>query len=306
MSSIVQRFKNAESQTAQEYQQYLDCMEALRIRITQRTFLPLSKESIIKGLNEVYPQYPEMLKTIDADNKTLDLIDYDYAIPNLTYNKSGQCIRIGLRKTNAHCNLKANNIDWESLLDKEKKRTRKGVIIERLGAVNENDVKSSIYRITHLLNHGIWLGRQYDLYPMMAGFDLAAHSPDRERFKAPLAMKLYFSPSVDKIIASSTFQHTQTKIRFKAWKAKSLLTEARRRMFDVIGPSYRSEIFLHESCIYTQVAHQIRSLGYKLIQIYDGFFTDKPLLEDQFEEIVAECAMEYYRKWKGYWHSWES
>ena len=75
-------------------------------------------------------------------------------------------------------------------------------------------------------------------------------------------------------------------------------------MFDVIGPSFRSEIFLHESCIYTQVAHRLRVMDFKVIQIYDGFFTDRELEQSVFDEIVKECALKYYHKWKGYWYNW--
>ena len=57
-------------------------------------------------------------------------------------------------------------------------------------------------------------------------------------------------------------------------------------MEKAIGFSYRSEIFLHESCIYAQVAHKLRTMGYKVFQVYDGFFTDKPLDRTTFNNIV--------------------
>jgi hypothetical protein len=165
-------------------------------------------------------------------------------------------------------------------------------------------VKSSIYRITYLLNNGEWLDREIDLYPKMAGFEFKSKE-ERNLFKSPLAMKLYFSSSIDKAISTSIYNSTSTKELFKKLNAKDVLQEARDNMLNVIGSSYRSEIFLHESCIYTQVAHKIRQMGYRLIQIYDGFFTNKPLDEKVFDEIVKDCAMEYYRKWKGHWYAWK-
>ena len=95
---------------------------------------------------------------------------------------------------------------------------------------------------------------------------------------------------------------------FDAWNSVLLpivLLQTKENMTNAIGSSYRSEIFLHESCIYTQVAHRIRQMGYRLIQIYDGFFTNKPLGEKAFDEIVKECALDYYDKWKGHWYAWK-
>ena len=68
-------------------------------------------------------------------------------------------------------------------------------------------------------------------------------------------------------------------------------------MEKAIGFSYRSEIFLHESCIYAQVAHKLRTMGYKVFQVYDGFFTDKPLDRTTFNNIVKFEALSYYYKY---------
>ena len=301
--SIVDRFAKSKLQDKDMYLKYRYYMKNFKIRIVQQTRLPLRQEYLSYGLTKVYPQYMEMLKTIDEDNKMMEsAADYDYAIPSFSYNKDRECTRIGLRKTNRYCTLKVHNISWETLSESERQRTRREVIRSKFGEEYENDVKSSIYRITHLLNHGKWLDSSYDLYPMMAGFEMTKE--ERNLYKAPLAMKLYFSPSVDKAIASSVFQHSETKELFEKLEARDTLAEARKRMFDVIGPSFRSEIFLHESCIYTQVAHRLRVMDFKVIQIYDGFFTDRELEQSVFDEIVKECALKYYHKWKGYWYNW--
>ena len=302
--SIIDTFKRDKDQ----WEIYDEYMKKSKIRIVQQTRMALDEGHVIMGLSEVYPQYMEMLETIDEDNNSMDeLIDYDYAIPTIKFDKDKNVTRIGIRKTNAYCNLKVHGYEdrqsWENLSEKEKGRIRDVVIEKRLGGVYENDVKSSIYRITYLLNNGEWLDRSIDLYPMMAGFDFKSKE-ERNLFKSPLAMKLYFSPSVDKAISTSIYNSTMTKELFKKWNAKDVLQVARDNMLNVIGSSYRSEIFLHESCIYTQVAHKIRQMGYKLIQIYDGFFTNKPLDEKVFDEIVKECALDYYHKWKGHWHAW--
>ena len=302
--SIIDRFKKDKDQ----WELYDEYMKKSKIRIVQQTRLSLDEGRAIMGLSEMYPQYMEMLETIDKDNSSMELIDYDYAMPTFKFDKDKNITRIGIRKTNGYCNLKVHGYEdsqsWENLGEQEKCRIRDVVMTRRLGGVYENDVKSSIYRITYLLNNGEWLDRGIDLYPRMAGFEFKSKE-ERNLFKSPLAMKLYFSSSIDKAISTSIYNSTSTKELFKKLNAKDVLQEARDNMLNVIGSSYRSEIFLHESCIYTQVAHKIRQMGYRLIQIYDGFFTDKPIDEKTFDEIVKKCALDYYQKWKGHWYAWK-
>ena len=307
--SIIDTFARKGDSDIEQMERYKKYMENSKIRITQRTKLHLKEEFIVNGLNEMYPQYMEMLKTIDEDNATMgELIDYDYAKPNIVWDKNGNATKIGVRKTNAYCNLKVhgyeNNQSLEGLPTSERGKIRDVVIESKLGGVFENDVKSSIYRITYLLNHGVWLDRDKDLYPMMAGFDFKSKD-ERNLFKSPLAMKLYFANSIDEVVSRSSYQDTRTKEFFKEINAREFLEKAQENMLNVIGNSYRSEIFLHESCIYTQVAHKIRELGYTLVQIYDGFFTNKPLDEKSFDEIVKDCALDYFKKWQGHWYAWK-
>ena len=306
--SIANTFKSKSKKDKDQYERYLDYMKRGRIRISQQTRLALDESYIVQGLNEMYPQYLEMLKTIDEDNKSMpSSSDYDYAIPTFSKDKDGNTTKVAIRKTNQYCTLKVQGYEdrqsWDGLDDESKGRIRDYVIAKRLGGVYENDVKSSIYRITYLLNNGVWLDRDVDLYPKMVGFDFE-NEDQRNLYKAPLAMKLYFSPSIEKAISTSSYQRDETKRLFKELNAPKVLQQAKDNMLNAIGHSYRSEIFLHESCIYTQVAHKIRSMGYQLIQIYDGFFTNKPLDEKVFDAIVKECALEYYEKYKGYWYKW--
>ena len=77
-----------------------------------------------------------------------------------------------------------------------------------------------------------------------------------------------------------------------------------KKLLKAIGKSYESEIFLHESCIYAQVAHKLRTMGYKVLQIYDGFFTDKELDKQEFDNIVKEQALSYYHKYINHNHKY--
>ena len=273
-----------------------DLVEAKRrfnIRIAQRTCLPLSDEIIAAAINERYPQYIAMCKTIAEDNAMKPIDEMDYANLNIKRDKNKNAISISIRKTNQYCPAKVKDITNEDRIS-GKRAIRDDILMKKFGAVYENDVKSSIYRITYLLNNGVWLDNSIDLYERIFGAKFKSKE-DRKIFKAPFCMQLYFNTSSKSMKAHIEYKKSKTK----KWNAVNygytIIEKARDNMFKAIGKSWYSEIFLHESCIYTQVAHRLRLLGYKVIQIYDGFFTDKYLDNSEFNRIVKEEAMKYYK-----------
>ena len=286
--SIVQTFGKDEKKK----QELVEAKRRFNIRIAQRTCLPLSDEVIAAGINERYPQYMAMCKTIAEDNAMKPIDEMDYANLNIKRDKNKNAISISIRKTNQYCPSKVK------LTDEEKKSgklsIRDGILMKKFGAVHENDVKSSIYRITYLLNYGVWLDSSIDLYERIFGAKFK-NDNDRDLFKAPFCMQLYFNTSSKSMKAHIEYKKSKTKLWNKMNYGYTLIEKARENMFKAIGKSWHSEIFLHESCIYTEVAHRLRLLGYKVIQIYDGFFTDRYLDKSEFNRIVKEEAMRYYR-----------
>lgn len=286
--SIVNTFEKDEKKK----QELVEAKRRFNIRIAQRTCLPLSDEVIAAGINEKYPQYMAMCKTIAEDNAMKPIDEMDYANLNIKRDKNKNAISISIRKTNQYCPSKVK------LTDEEKKSgklsIRDGILMKKFGAVYENDVKSSIYRITYLLNYGVWLDSSIDLYERIFGAKFN-NDNDRDLFKAPFCMQLYFNTSSKSMKAHIEYKKSKTKLWNKLNYGYTLIEKARENMFKAIGKSWYSEIFLHESCIYTEVAHRLRLLGYKVIQIYDGFFTDRHLERSEFDRIVKEEAMKYYR-----------
>lgn len=288
LSSVLKSFND--TQKAKDFE---EANRRFNIRITPRTSLPLKDDVILKGIYERYPQYREMAKTISQDNRNRPLDELDYANINISRDKNGNAISISCRKTNSLCPLKVHDLTEEDL---ESKRTRDQIITEKFGGVYENDVKSSIYRITHLLNKGVWLDESIDLYEMIYGSKFKSQE-DRNLFKSPLCMQLYFNTSTRQMKSHIEYRKQGVKDFMKYYEGITLIEKARDNMFKAIGKSYSSEIFLHESCIYTQVAHRMRNMGYQVIQIYDGFFTDKPFDSNTFRSLVKSEAMRYYRKY---------
>ena len=196
--------------------------------------------------------------------------------------------------TNQYCPAKVHSISDEDY--GSGRMSRDDIIKRKFGAVYENDVKSAIYRITYLLNNGVWLNSSVDLYEEIYGAKFETKE-DRDLFKHPFCMQLYFNKSSKQMKAHIEYRKSATK----QWNLENggfgLIIKAQDNMFKAIGKSYESEIFLHESCIYAQVSHKPRTMGYKVIQIYDGFFTDKELDKETFDNIVKEQALRYYHKY---------
>ena len=288
--SIVKTFDDNKSKN----DDFIEANRRFNIKIAQRTCLPLEDDIIYKGLIDRYPQLVELWKTIDNDNASKPLDEYDYAVPKIKRDINGNASKISFRMTNQYCPAKVHSISDE---DYESGRMiRDEIIKQKFGAVYENDVKSSIYRITYLLNRGVWLDSSVDLYEEIYGAKFETKE-DRDIFKHPFCMQLYFNKSSKQMKAHIEYKKSATK----QWNLKNggfeLIIKAQDNMFKAIGKSYESEIFLHESCIYAQVAHKLRTMGYKVMQIYDGFFTDKELDKQQFDDIVKEQAMLYYYKY---------
>ena len=286
--SIVKTFEKDEKKK----QELVEAKRRFNIRIAQRTCLPLSDEVIAAGINERYPQYMAMCKTIAEDNAMKPIDEMDYANLNIKRDKNKNAISISIRKTNQYCPAKVKLTDEEE--KSGKLSIRDSILMKKFGAVYKNDVKSSIYRITYLLNNGVWLDESIDLYERIFGAKFK-NDDERDLFKAPFCMQLYFNTSSKSMKAHIEYKKSKTKLWNKLNYGYTLIDKARENMFKAIGRSWYSEIFLHESCIYTEVAHRLRLLGYKVIQIYDGFFTDKYLDKSEFNRIVKEEAMRYYR-----------
>ena len=287
--SIVNTFEKDEKKK----QELVEANRRFNIRIAQRTCLPLSDEVIAAGINERYPQYLAMCKTIAEDNAMKPIDEIDYANLNIKRDKNKNAISISIRKTNQYCPAKVNDVTDEDRTS-GKRAIRDDILMKKFGAVYENDVKSSIYRITYLLNHGVWLDSSIDLYERIFGAKFK-NDDERDLFKAPFCMQLYFNTSSESMKAHIEYKKSKTKLWNKLNYGYTIIDKARENMFKAIGKSWHSEIFLHESCIYTEVAHRLRLLGYKVIQIYDGFFTDRYLDKTEFDRIVKEEALRYYR-----------
>ena len=292
-----------------------------KIRFSSKLSIPCTEkdmDNIVKASLYInYPQLEVYQKMADDMNKTLNEANQISFQPTITYDKSKKYIKkIGIRATNTLVSAKKDKVENKDFHGKYKE----DVLKEQLGdKYYEFDVKSSVPRVTKLLNTGIWEDNTVDIYEEIYNnmrnfisrrtkvetFELPEEfsKETRKLFKS-MFMKGYFDKSVSTIVnhvissvlgqcnGLSDEDYEEYKDKCTEY-TKAVMTAYVAAIKETLGDTYDSEIFLHESCIYLQVAKIIRERGIKLVQIYDGFYTDKSV--EDIEEIVKEVAEKYYR-----------
>lgn len=293
------RMKRAKRNHGKLVQKALVKANGKTIRIAQSASLPLelTDDEIVDALRDYYPQLAWAQDLAITLNHNLNLPDDEQISANPKVTRAGKSIsKIGFRITNPLVSAKehhnANDANFKG-------RWRKDVLADKLGKWVEYDVKSSIYRVAYLINHGVWLPRDQDLYSMMAGFEFPT-AQDRDNYKA-LAMKLYFDDS-----AKSIVHHLVGKGVDKVYASEAVVEEARKRMFAVVGKSLKSEIFLHEGCIYLEAFRRMmEERRWRVIQVYDGFYVrlddgmDEVAVKSELDRIITDCAYWYLGKFLG-------
>lgn len=218
--------------------------------------------------------------------------------------------KISIRATSEICAYKKSENDSTAILDapnsdfsfiEKKAHWRTAYLDQQLGRKRwtEYDISGSIYQINHLLTHGEWLGNATDPYRIMFGsaFD---NAEARTAYKS-LCMALYFDRT-PRTIVSHNAPYTQGAIRRHGKeKLTAILSSAEEAMRGFTGSKLDSEIFLHESLLYTDFIWELRQKGIKVVQVYDGFFLPKDsFAATDLESLMRECATRYakdYAKW---------
>ena len=263
----------------------------------------VTDEEITEYIETVrYPQIRDYQKLADEINSRYYVNEsYDLGIrfnTKITRSKGGLVSKIGIRATNGivaskeHDNGKNSNRVW-----------RKEILDGYFGKDNymEFDVKSSIYRINHFLNFNVWLDNDIDLYREMYGREFDGRE-QRDQYKL-FAMKLYFDKSIKKLRHHTVMGRDRNVLNMTDDDLETTLEEMKNKMTDVIGNTYDSEIFLHESCIYMDLCRELLDRGFKVVQVYDGFYVNKDngMTEEEFnglcQVILDDVSMRYKEKY---------
>ncbi len=236
----------------------------------------------------------KMLRTYqnkaDYLNKYLDTKNQIVFDINIRRSKN-YITKIGIRATNSVVSLKST----EEVGSNYKGIYRKDYLKEFFDNKKyySYDVKSSIYRVQYLLNNGKWLNRKVDLYEIINGGEFDTRQ-DRNNFKY-LCMYLFFEKS-----SNTLFNHIKQRIpvSINTIGEEAVKKDIEKRLWSLnqaIGDTCKSEVFLHESCIYLDVAIELFKRKIKFVQIYDAFYTESYVSD--LEEITAKCAEEYYDRY---------
>lgn len=237
----------------------------------------------------LYYNYPWLKRYQEKADKMNQFLTPENQIKfNITINRSKYFItKLGIRATNRIVSLKEHENENRNYKGIWRKDYLKGYFGGE--SYFHFDVKSSIYRVQYLLNHGTWLSNDIDLYQEIATRKFRSNF-DRETFKH-YSMYNFFDTSSASIYNHNIEHLPQSQRSYEDKEIRDYIKRARDKFNQVIGESCRSEIFLHESCIYLDVVEVLRSRGIKVVQIYDSFYTDQEVSD--MESIVQEAASNY-------------
>ena len=215
-------------------------------------------------------------------------------VPSFTWDAKNNYVRkIGIRCTNS---LVAAKKDDSVRQDGALYRSD---VLRRYNLEWEKDVKSSVPRITRLLNYKEWVSEEVDVYEMIykryVKLKEVAPMPEdfiryRDAIKA-LHMRAYFDSgkSMGAHVCRAMGDYT---------RAEEVATEMRLLRLSIIYVEgcvlYDSEIFFHESCIYLDVLEELLGMGYFVWLCYAAFYAGakEGQTEAEYQKICARIVRE--------------
>lgn len=261
-----------------------------RLRIPNMT-----DEECLGILYRTYPFLAEYQALADEMNRTYLADTPEQQIvfqPSINRSRTGFITSIGIRATSKVCCFKEHenaNVGYKGIWRKD--YLKEFFVTDKIYSY---DVKSSIYRVSHLVNFGEWVEDDIDFYERIYGKGFSS-SEERTMFK-DFCQRLYFDS------AGKLYAHTKGCFADLLAKGvseediKRAISEMKARMEFMLGNlSMNSEVFLHESCIYLDLVKALRDSGIRVVQVYDGFYSDRDIAS-LCREILPDIANSYYSK----------
>lgn len=215
-------------------------------------------------------------------------------VPSFTWDAKNNYVRkIGIRCTNSLVAAKKDDsVREEGVLYRSD-------VLRRYNLVWEKDVKSSVPRITKLLNERKWVPEEVDVYEMIYWRYAKQKGtiPTKEEFARyrdaikALHMRAYFDSgkSIGAHVCRAMGDYT------RAEEVAEEMRLLRLAVFYVEGcVLYDSEIFYHESCIYLDVLEELLGMGYFVWLCYDAFYAGakEGQTETEYRKICARIVKE--------------
>ena len=260
---------------------------ALKINSKYRKMYKFDKISSVE--KAVYRQYP-WLKNYQSKLKYLNKKQPELPQNRMNINvkhDNGYLQKISVRYSNNKVSLKANN-----------GATERHEFCYRNGLNYSFDIKSSIHKITYLMNTGIWLPQSTDMYEMYhkEAIKNGVWNKTIRQLVKDFMQRCYFDKS--KKTAVKHCKDEYLKQHYKCYDDAKVYSNMCGLLYDamrkVLGKTYDSEVFLHESCIMIDVMWElIVHRGCKVFPVYDALYFDKE--QNDIEQIVEKCALKYYK-----------
>lgn len=134
------------------------------------------------------------------------------------------------------------------------------------------DTRASIYQLQYAFNTGIWLNNSLDLYEMLYGKQFNDKKL-RNAFKS-LCMPMFFEVSFNSMSSHIFSRMFQERSPNNQQSIRQVLSVLYSRFKNVLGTTFKSEIFLHESAIYMHVFYMLVNSGWKIVQVYDRILSE--------------------------------
>ena len=260
---------------------------ALKINSKYRKMYKFDKISNVE--KAVYRQYP-WLKNYQSKLKYLNKKQPELPQNRMNINvkhDNGYLQKISVRYSNNKVSLKANN-----------GATERHEFCYINGLNYSFDIKSSIHKITYLMNTGIWLPQSTDMYEMYhkEAIKNGVWNKTIRQLVKDFMQRCYFDKS--KKTAVKHCKDEYLKQHYKCYDDAKVYSNMCGLLYDamrkVLGQTYDSEVFLHESCIMIDVMWElIVHRGCKVFPVYDALYFDKE--QNDIEQIVEKCALKYYK-----------
>lgn len=249
-------------------------------------------EQILKALSVKYPILKDIIKDVAEENKYLPSDEQMKAVPTIHRSEKHHLVtKIGFRITNPYVSLKEhdNGKNYNG-------KWRKEYMDEKFGVGNWEcfDVKSSVPRVTYLLNKGEWLDNEIDLYALMFNEGREFPYPICRDWCKKAFMRFYFDRSTSRISNRLRRMHLIDDFINDFGYSEGVVPTVdaiKKDIWKAIGESYKSEIFLYESYLYLQIFKALRLEGAHPKQIYDGFYFEKNLnLQNKLSDLFKREA----------------
>jgi len=246
-----------------------------------RQLLNLSEEELIELLYLRYPQIRYYQNVVEEINTVNGWKGSPYEIrfePNIEHHYSYN--KFSMRYTSEYACYP--------------KETRETLNRDMLGEdYHKYDVNGSIFRVTYLLNNGSWMDYSGDIYRYLYGNEFESRE-DRRGFKT-ICNTVYFTSTAREAARRYVDRNGVSNYNEELF---NIFDDLKNKITDVIGKSYNSEIFMHESCIYIDAVKRMMDIGYKVLPVYDCFCFNKRWDPDMslIDSCISASAKDYYNK----------